>query len=292
MLILVGIGLVVLANAQWLLPMALTLGLIYLIYFAIRTWSVRPKAAARAARVQVPVRPASNEVRQSVRRWLAVRPLSDRASELIGSLLMSAVTCGVFCFLAMILAGNVAEWTLQSQAIFAWLCITCVSASWSLLFLGKIWEQRDGEQVLRRFAMLALGLTVGAVSFVAASALHVDWASGTVYSMQDMDFSPLELGAFSSGGAPNIIAYLVFFAALFAILRWWKQADPTRRTRLSILSVGLCLIWAVVLGQLFYFPQPWSMVVAVVVALSTQLSAPWLHPSRRLQIASESRDVI
>ncbi len=89
-------------------------------------------------------------------------------------------------------------------------------------------------------------------------------------------------------GTETAQACEVFFAALFVIIRWWRKTDPVRKTRLSILGVTYCLIWAVVLSHLLNVPLTVNCVLAIVVSVSAQLASPWLHPDDRDDICDES----
>jgi hypothetical protein len=76
-------------------------------------------------------------------------------------------------------------------------------------------------------------------------------------------------------------AYVAYFAFVFVLMRWWRQAEFTRESRLSLwrVVVAVCCAWLVHL--FWWFPQPAGMMVAGVIAFTTQLSSPWLPPSQR-----------
>jgi hypothetical protein len=76
-------------------------------------------------------------------------------------------------------------------------------------------------------------------------------------------------------------AYLIYFAGLFAILRWWTQTDPLRRTRLSLTATAVCVLWAWIMHMFCQFPQPWGFMLAVTISVATQLSAPWVNPKQK-----------
>jgi hypothetical protein len=71
---------------------------------------------------------------------------------------------------------------------------------------------------------------------------------------------------------------------LFLLVRWWRQADPLRRSRLSIWSVICTLVVAMIAAALWQFPQPWFLAVAGSISVAVQLSSPWCdtrHRTRR-----------
>ena len=76
-------------------------------------------------------------------------------------------------------------------------------------------------------------------------------------------------------GSPLLYAYLAYFGALFAGMRWWKQADPLRRTRLSVWSTGVVVFAAWLIHLIWPFPQPWGLMVAAIISISVQLVSPF-----------------
>lgn len=75
---------------------------------------------------------------------------------------------------------------------------------------------------------------------------------------------------------------MAYFCLLFAVMRWWKMADPLRRTRLSIWSVFLCGLVAYMIPAVgIPFPQPWGVIVAVAIAVAVQMASPWASTEDR-----------
>ncbi len=276
-IILIGVIFLLLANSAWIIPAAFALGFLYLMYYLVRSWTT-PSIPRRSRRRKV----SKAELAGSVRAHLGGRPAIDRATELTGSLLAAAFACLVLGLLALAVGGSQIDSSSQQWAFYSWLVITGAVGSWSILLVNKFWEHRDDEASVKRFLMVSVGLMTGFVGFFADQFLHLNWAGQVHY--HGLEMSPLHPAFFVSASAPTLWGYLVFFAGLFFILRWWRLADPLRKTRLSMWSVGLGLIWAVIIGQLFHFPLPWSAMLAVTISVSTQLGAPWLSPPRREQI--------
>ena len=75
--------------------------------------------------------------------------------------------------------------------------------------------------------------------------------------------------------------FLIAFGALFAVIRWWRQADPLRFTRLSLWSLFICGLMAWVVADCCGFPQPWLPMAACAMSISVQLASPWLRPYQR-----------
>ena len=92
----------------------------------------------------------------------------------------------------------------------------------------------------------------------------------------------------ASDANPPLAAYVAYFAFLFVLLRWWRQAEYTRHARLSLWAVIVCVFWAWLLHLFWWFPQPTGMLAAGVIATATQLASPWMAPSQRRTIQVEA----
>ncbi len=275
-------------NSQWLLPLGLGLGLIYLMYYALRSW-LQPdeSSSVEKTKLAVPKKISKRDLKKQTLIWireeLRKRPATDRATELLGSLLVAAMACLVFNLLGLAVGGSMLKATIESWAIYAWLTTTSVVACWLLLMISKFWEDRAGEHVLRRLTMSGVGLAVGLVAFFSAATFSVNLTDPSLF-----EFAAAADSHFVIKGMPMLPAYLIFFTGLFGILRWWNQTDPVRSTRLSILSVSLCLIWASVFSHLLELPMTPNCILAVVISISIQLAAPWLPPAERSAICVRS----
>jgi hypothetical protein len=305
-------------NVGWLAPVTLVLGVVYLAYRLIwnlvvdtggsRTERPRPQSVAerpRADRNGSPwqSRPVSQRRRrEQLREFLGERPLPDRIGELTGSMLMSAFVAAVLGLVMMVVGGQSMQGAVYVWGPFyVWLVVVATVGAWAVLIPAKLWEGREdalvgpsrgprGEQVLRRFAMLVLGLAVGWLAFGLGSVLMVDVSMGesTMRPILGDDWSG---SMFAADGAPLLPAYLAYFAGIFVVLRWWRQADPMRNTRLSLWDTAVAAGWAWLLHLIWPFPQPWGFMLAMTMSLAVQLSAPWYSPSRRTEIQQAMEDV-
>jgi len=273
-IILAGIGFLLLLNSPWLIPTSIGLGLLYLLYYTIRSL-IQPNKTDKAPKV------SRTEKVEYWRGLLAARPVADRFTEALGSLVASGLVCSVLGFFTLLATADQGGTQTQHWAFYAWSVTVAMVASWSLLISSKMWEHRKGEATLRRFVMMSVGVGVGVFAFAASAFLNLNWSSQGWIG--EPDLSPFSPSAFTVDGGPRLIGSALFFGGLFLILRWWRLADPTRRTRLSIWSVGLCLVWGMLIGQFFYFPQPWSCLLAVMIAVATQIGSPWLTSEQRDQ---------
>lgn len=307
-LLVVAIFLLV-TNAAWLLPAAFVLGIIYLVYRAI--WSVVADTHERDAE-RLPQSGRDDPKRRHHRRrrtasprqrhewlrgYLGSRPLYERCGELTGSMLMSAFVAGVLGIIMMIVGGQSMDGPIYAWGpFFAWFVVTATVGAWAVLIPAKLWEGRDdaiggptraprGEQVLRRFTMLVLGLAVGWLAF---ALVHLFPAGAVNLSMGETGVQPLFNNEWSNsmfaGSTPLLPAYLAYFAGIYVVLRWWRQGDPLRTTRLSLWTTAVAAGWAWLLHLVWPFPQPWGFMLVMTISLAVQLSTPWLSPSRRANV--------
>ena len=271
-------GIVVVQNSTWLLPLVLTAGVIYMLYYIGRTWFYKHEASDE---------PTAKELKRqmvlAVRNHIGERPSIDRVTELIGSLLIAAFACIVLNLLGLAFTGEILDSTIEPWARFAWLSVTSIVATWALLICSKSWEHRVGDPWARRLVMIGVGLAVGAFAFFSAGSFSLDLSR-----MAFEDFQARQTDKFVMQSVPLLPGYLIFFGVLFGILRWWRQADPVRKTRLSILSVLVCLIWATIFSHLLNVPLTGNCIIAVVISVSAQLASPWFHPDNREEICAES----
>ena len=90
-----------------------------------------------------------------------------------------------------------------------------------------------------------------------------------------------------STAIPSLAVYMSYFAFLFLLPRWWRQAECTRERRMSLWWVAVCVFWAWLLHFFWWFPQPTGMMAAGVIATATQLASPWMPPSRRRALTEQ-----
>lgn len=269
------VGAVVIKNSQWLLPLVLVAGIAYLVYQIARRW------IAAGQTDQLTTKELQRQTTSTVRNWIGQRPGIDRATELIGSFLIGALACVVLNLLGFALSGELLGDSLEPWARLAWLTATSVLATWATLAFGKCWESRHGGQWIGRLAMVGIGLAIGVFAFYAASSCNID-----LTQMAIKDFQASQTRHLVLADIPVFPAYLIFFGGLFGILRWRRQSDPIRRTRLSVVSVVICLIAAAVLSHVLGVPLTGNCILAVVISISVQLASPWFHPDNREEICA------
>jgi eukaryotic-like serine/threonine-protein kinase len=239
---------------------------------------------AQAASVERPIRDAMHATLPH-NRWrrrtkpipaLALGTPRERATELVGSMLVAAVVSAVVSLVLMVVRGK----SLETNQ-FMWLAMSSAIGAWAILVPGKIWEGRTGEAMIRRFVLLVLGMAVAVPTYGLFDQLLVNLP-------HDFDWSIDRRGVFGhfdqmidSRGAPTLLAFLAYFGFLFMVPRWWKQTDPLRSTRLSIYYTVMTGLWAWILHQFWPFPQPWGVIVAVTTSIAVQLASRWVPKDQR-----------
>jgi serine/threonine protein kinase len=266
-------GMTMLLNSAFIVPIASLFGFACLIFLGLRVfarWLLVPKTIPQHGPDAVDLR---------LRECLRLAPWSNRFESLIGSFLAAA---GVAIAMALVGMGITNSQNVSGHWSFAtWFTVTCIIAAWSLLLVGKRWETRHGDAFLRRGVSLTLGMAVGTVSLLVSKFLLVDWKD--YLSVHDPKLA-MESILTDANGFPLVIGYVALFGGLFLLVRWWRQTDPLRRTRLSLWGVGASMICAAFLSMLVQFPILWGTMLAMVLSVSIQLAAPWLHPDERMTL--------
>jgi len=295
--ILIVASLLVLSQAEWLAPLAVVLGMLYLVYLAGRAvvLSLAPDASEESDKAAIPTGPKPPPATRvfashHLRTVLEQKTFAQKLTELTGSLLMSAFVSAVLCVLVLIVGGPTVENTpLHGAPLYVWLLVNCMFGAWAVLIAAKFFEPRSdkpksgdlahaGEQAFRRFAMLVFGLALGLIAFGVSEALMLEFRDTSPGLRMN---HPLPRQFYDAAGQPLLFAFLAVWAALFIAPRWWRQADPLRRTRLSMLGVGGIVLWAVLVDGVAQFPHIWVVLIAAVISIAVQLSAPWMSPAEK-----------
>ncbi|MCA9248877.1 MAG: serine/threonine protein kinase [Planctomycetales bacterium] len=241
----------------------------------------RHEAKTQAANTAPDGTPRNRRLRRT-RSWrrdkiaeLAIKSPRQRVTELLGSMLLAACVAIVMTIVMLVLRP--AE---VGAVQFAWMAIVSTLGAWAVMAPAKLWEGVSGEQAPRRFTMLVAGLLLGAVGFGVMNFLDADLRFGPEMATRWKIESPmrdmLPAGFFDVDGTPLLPAFLAYFGFLFLMLRWWRQADPARGTRLSLWSTACCVFAGWLLHLFWPFPQPWGFMVAGIIAISVQLASPWV----------------
>ena len=275
--LLVG-GVAIVFNSEWLLPTVLVLGFLYLLYFGIRNVFFSPlEGELQAAKLNR--RKQKQILETEMRNKLAAQDFVTRATTITGSLLVAAVVCVALNLLGLAVTDSIFNSSVDSWALFTWSTILCVTGSWATLSLGKHFESKQGEWIQQRLAMLITGILIGGFGLVLSSYFGIDFETASRVA-----FNPLSATELAFSGSNPLMINILFFAGVFGVLRWWKQVDPARRTRLSVWSVGLCLICAALLSHVLNFVPLLASIMIVIISVACQLSAPWITHEERQQL--------
>ncbi len=148
-----------------------------------------------------------------------------------------------------------------------------------------------------RFVQLLSGALLGVAAWALAQSMFLnlpassDFAPGPTDSLFGEIFrdrySPMDSGYRNGLVQPQPGMYAAYFAFLFVMLRWWRLAEWTRTSRVSLWTTAWCGFIAWGMTFFWWFPQPIGLMLVVVMAFTVQLSSPWLSPSRRRELAQK-----
>jgi len=216
---------------------------------------------------------------QLTQKTLRAIPLRQRLSEVSGSL-----TLAVFCT-AAVTAVLCAVSFLTVPGDVGLFAVTTLATSWTVLCLSKLWEGTDGDPVLRRLTLAAAGVLIGLTASWLDSVLLVDFQESPWNRSIGFVRSVGSHRLLDAAGQPATAAYVLFFAGLLSLRRWWRQADSFRSARFRISSTLLTLLVAYLLNCAFAFPSyVWGVSWALAISFVVQLSAIWIPPSRRPKV--------
>jgi hypothetical protein len=266
---------VALTQDRWLIPATVFVAALYLVYYLSYSAGARGNRAVSKLLLEREARRAQGSL---VRKWITKQPQVDRFTELVGSLLGGAISCIVLNFFGMILSGRLLNPTLEAWSLYLWLTITAITCCWAALMAGKFWEDYEESIGFRQMTMVLVGFGVGVVSYGVSRVLHTDLSSLAEIENRVTFFGPVR------PALSTLPACLLMFSVIFGVLRWWRQADPVRRTRVSVWSVGLCMVWAIVLCRVLNLPAVSGCILAFSASMATQFSSPWIHPDKRTEI--------
>jgi len=226
---------------------------------------------------------------QQLNQHVVAKPIRDRATELLGSMIVAAVIASMLSVLGVAIVRDT-----FSLELYLWMSIVATLGSWAVMIPAKLAEGRVEDQAPLRFGLLVAGALVGVIACGAAQVLLLDlpttgeMAIRPWESISHLPASSSLREAYNAGAVPlSLPTTTAYFAFLFVIFRWWRQAEYARPDRVSIWSIAACTIGAFLLTFVWWFPQPLGAVLAGMVAFTTQLSSPWMPPSKRRELEEQ-----
>jgi eukaryotic-like serine/threonine-protein kinase len=171
-------------------------------------------------------------------------------------------------------------------------------ASWAVIAASKLlWEGTRTDGTVKRLTLLGLGALVGVTAW---------WTSDALLVGVDRDFlrdDPMaapwgRVGLLTSLGPhelidgthqPTLAGFVVFFAGLLALRRWWRHADAFRKRRFRVASLLLTVGIAYLVAALWSFPPLWGITWAATISSVVQLASVWVPPDDRLRLVAEGR---
>ncbi|MCA9083324.1 MAG: serine/threonine protein kinase [Planctomycetaceae bacterium] len=213
-------------------------------------------------------------------------PTSQRATDITTSVSVSLFAAALVT-LAVFLTTNLLKDA--TQAIYFG-CITML-ASWALILPCKLWEGRSGDSFTRRLTLGSLGLLIGYIAGMLPGYLLID-SEGLFLGTRNAAPAMIGRVPLSDGsGYPTLACFMLFFAALFSIRRWWWQVDSFRPARFRVSSALLTLLIGVVITgalQTFSFPDALGATWALAISAVVQLSSGWTPVEDRLAVYESS----
>ncbi|MEZ6132863.1 MAG: serine/threonine-protein kinase [Planctomycetaceae bacterium] len=167
---------------------------------------------------------------------------------------------------------------LQNAAQAVYFGTVTMLASCSLIVPSKLWEGRSGDSFTRRLCLGGLGLGVGFVAAVLPKYLLIQSEALFRGASTGREVLVGRVILADGSGIPTVACFMVFFAALFAIRRWWWQVDSFRRSRFRVSSALFTLLMGVIVASLlqqYSFPDSLGATWALAISAVVQLSSGW-----------------
>lgn len=254
---------------QWVPTSIIVFAVAWVSWLLMRSWAGQSEIERQRKQFRkTGVHPAA------VRQWLDQRPITDRFTEWLGSVLVGSLSCIVLSLFGLAVWQSLTAANVEGWAFYTWLAITCTAGCIFVVCCSRWWESElEPDLLQRRMVMLGGGLLTGLVSIAVANLFLVD--------LTFADFTRPDSNLIFGLPLPVIPAWIAFFVLLFGLLSFWKSADPLRPSRLKIWDVGVCLLMAAILSQLLGLPLINACILSGVISISIQLAAPWLGRTQR-----------
>jgi hypothetical protein len=160
--------------------------------------------------------------------------------------------------------------------------------SWVILVASKFWEGSGIGGRQRRLIQAAMGAAVGACAFWLHQTLLVDLGYHNAFPGLTDHIAGFNMFDDTTIRQPALAAYVLYFAALFGIRRFWWLADAFRSKRFRVGSVLFTGAVAFLIPAAIVFHQDWGVLWGAAIATVVQLSAPWVAAKDRAALVQGS----
>lgn len=160
--------------------------------------------------------------------------------------------------------------------------LTTIAGAWAVLVPANLFEGSRHNRLVNLLLSVPLGCLVGLCASTLHNLLFLTLPADSAFPglMTNLGNWPLV----ASDSAVTTAGFALYFAAFLCLRRGWRQADPLRRQRLSVMSVAASVLVAWLLPAVCRFNQPWGACWATSVSIVVQLSAPWLPAADRQRL--------
>ena len=287
---------VLLLNSGWLIPVLTLMICLYVPYYILRQMVLDQSPQPGPELTQftghsMTLGSFPPNARIPRRLWLELarnelgsKPTLLRSSELFGSCSVATLSLAIGYGVTGMIIGRESGFAPEPLSPLFWSATVAMVGTCLILGLAKLWEPRTGtgEGLLRRLILLGTGTALGVFAFGMSNFLML---SGEFAQSSESLTRLTEWIPHSSQDAiqrPLVAAYALHFSLLLAALRWWRPADPLRRSRLTLWSVAVAVVAGWLIQQIAPVPQPWGMITAGAMSVALQISASWVTPAARV----------
>jgi hypothetical protein len=217
----------------------------------------------------------------------SLKPAREKLTEATGAMLLAALLSLAYSIVANLLLG----WHNPEGRQFIWFAAITTLGAWAVIVPAKIWEGRRGETVARRSTMLVLGMFLGLLAFALATgfSMSMPFDDSILPSPSDaVSPQPFNERMFDAAGGPLVWTHAAYFAFLFVVPAWWKQADARRKHRIHVGTAAIMGAWAYVLSFFWQYPQPWGVLAALGISILAQIASPMDDPYEKPAAPAEN----
>jgi len=213
---------------------------------------------------------------------LPVQPtLRGLAIDVTGSLLlMFGATIVINRLLLLVLVDRV------GVTPYLWsTATTFVAVSLTALVIKAV-HYLDRESSGRRLAFFAVGVAVGAASWVFAEYLSYPIPLDGGWSRVRVGIKTSSWPECYVDGVPTVLAFMGYYGLSFLAIDWWSMTAAKRGSRWRIGDAFVAVFWAGAVHFVFPFPQPWGVLTAAGTALVLPFAFPLPPRKMRARVAA------